>query len=192
MLAACRRVSCATRAFNIFLFSLVRFRGHHAATCRESPKAASIAALRQAVARLETAAPGAEARHLPLGVPEVQAHLPGPGLACGVLHEVAAAEPRRPAGGLRFPVRLDGGSAALAPRSGRARRHAAGAGGFRQALWPRPRPARPRRRPAAHRRDQHRQGRAVGDRGDAAVRGPAGHGGRRDCEAISISPPAAG
>jgi protein ImuA len=44
------------------------------------------------VAKLETAAPGAEVRHLPLGVPEMQAHLPGPGLACGVLHEVAAAD----------------------------------------------------------------------------------------------------
>ncbi len=49
-----------------------------------------ITALRQAVAKLETAAPGAKPQHLSLGVPEVQAHLPGPGLACGVLHEVAA------------------------------------------------------------------------------------------------------
>jgi protein ImuA len=56
-----------------------------------NPRAVCIAALRRAVARLETAAPGAEVRHLPLGVPEMQAHLPGPGLACGVLHEVAAA-----------------------------------------------------------------------------------------------------
>src|SRR6188474_2794415 len=56
-----------------------------------NPRAVCIAALRRAVARLETAAPGAEVRHLPLGVPEMQAHLQGPGLACGVLHEVAAA-----------------------------------------------------------------------------------------------------
>ena len=56
-----------------------------------NPHAVRIAALRQAVARLETAALRGEVRHLPLGVPEMQAHLPGPGLACGVLHEVAAA-----------------------------------------------------------------------------------------------------
>jgi protein ImuA len=42
------------------------------------------------VAKLETVAPGAKAHHLSLGVPEVEAHLPGPGLACGVLHEMAA------------------------------------------------------------------------------------------------------
>src|SRR5439155_19306832 len=56
-----------------------------------NPHAVRIAALRQAVARLETAALRGEVRHLPLGVPEMQAHLPGPGLACGVLHEVSAA-----------------------------------------------------------------------------------------------------
>ncbi len=54
-------------------------------------KAARIAALRQTLAKLETAAPGAQPQHLALGMPEVHAHLPGPGLACGVLHEVAAA-----------------------------------------------------------------------------------------------------
>ena len=54
-------------------------------------KAASIAALRQAVARLETAASGAKAQHLAFGVPDIHAHLPSAGgLACGVLHEVAA------------------------------------------------------------------------------------------------------
>jgi len=52
----------------------------------------SLAALRRAVAKLETVAPGTGAQHLPLGVPEMQAHLPGPGLACGVLHEMAAAD----------------------------------------------------------------------------------------------------
>ena len=63
-----------------------------------NPRAVRIAALRQAVARLETAAPGAEVRHLSFGVPEMQVHLPGPGLACGVLHEVApAAHGDRPA-----------------------------------------------------------------------------------------------
>jgi protein ImuA len=52
----------------------------------------SLAALRQVVAKLETVAPAIGAQHLPLGVPEMQAHLPGPGLACGVLHEMAAAD----------------------------------------------------------------------------------------------------
>ena len=49
------------------------------------------ARLRRTIAKLETsffrAAPG----FLSLGIPEVQRHLPGPGLACGVLHEVSAA-----------------------------------------------------------------------------------------------------
>ena len=47
-----------------------------------------------ALARLETAAPGTKAQHLALGVPDMHAHLPGNSpdrLACGVLHEVAAA-----------------------------------------------------------------------------------------------------
>jgi protein ImuA len=57
----------------------------------QARKAARIAALRQVVAKLETVAPGAKAHHLSLGVPEVEAHLPDPGLACGVLHEMAAA-----------------------------------------------------------------------------------------------------
>src|SRR5262245_10089916 len=53
-------------------------------------KAARIDALRQAMAKLETAATGAKAKHLALGIPEIHARLPGPGLACGVLHEVSA------------------------------------------------------------------------------------------------------
>jgi protein ImuA len=52
----------------------------------------SLDALRRAVAKLETVAPTGDAQHLPLGVPEMQAHLTGPGLACGVLHEMAAAD----------------------------------------------------------------------------------------------------
>ena len=56
---------------------------------RDAAKAARIAALRQVMARLERAHPEQPA-YLSLGV-ELHAHLPGPGLACGVLHEVAAA-----------------------------------------------------------------------------------------------------
>jgi len=41
------------------------------------------------MAQLERAHRG-QAGHLSLGMPEVHAHLPGPGLACGVLHEIAA------------------------------------------------------------------------------------------------------
>src|SRR5581483_1935712 len=48
-----------------------------------------IAALRRRMAQLERAHRG-QAGHLSLGMPEVHAHLPGPGLACGVLHEIAA------------------------------------------------------------------------------------------------------
>ena len=40
--------------------------------------------------KLERAHPGPPA-HLSLDVPQMHAHLPGPGLACGVLHEIAAA-----------------------------------------------------------------------------------------------------
>jgi protein ImuA len=49
-----------------------------------------LAALRRSVARLETGAAEAGRIHLPLP-PEVHRHLPGPGLASGVLHEVLAA-----------------------------------------------------------------------------------------------------
>jgi protein ImuA len=56
---------------------------------RDTVKAARIAALRRGMAKLERAHPGPPA-HLSLGVPQMHAHLPGPGLACGVLHEIAA------------------------------------------------------------------------------------------------------
>ena len=49
-----------------------------------------LAALRERVAKLEIGAAAAGPIHLPL-VPEVHSHLPGPGLASGVLHEVIAA-----------------------------------------------------------------------------------------------------
>lgn len=51
--------------------------------------AGRLAALRQAVESLEAAAPGARAGHLPLGLAAVDSLLPGIGLACGALHEVA-------------------------------------------------------------------------------------------------------
>jgi protein ImuA len=57
---------------------------------RDAAKAERIATLRQGLAKLERAH-GAPPAHLSLGVGEVHAHLPGPGLACGVLHEIAAA-----------------------------------------------------------------------------------------------------
>lgn len=42
------------------------------------------------MANLERAHHPGSPAHLSLGVPQMHAHLPGPGLACGVLHEVAA------------------------------------------------------------------------------------------------------
>ena len=57
---------------------------------RDAAKAARIAALRQGMARLERAH-SEQPAYLSLGVEQVHAHLPGPGLACGVLHEIAAA-----------------------------------------------------------------------------------------------------
>jgi protein ImuA len=50
-----------------------------------------IAKLRQTIAKLETSFFRATPTTLSLGVPEIHRHLPGPGLACGVLHEVSAA-----------------------------------------------------------------------------------------------------
>jgi protein ImuA len=51
----------------------------------------SIAKLRCTIAKLETSFFRATPTTLSLGVPEIHRHLPGPGLACGVLHEVGAA-----------------------------------------------------------------------------------------------------
>jgi protein ImuA len=52
---------------------------------------ARIALLRRTIAKLETCVFQAAPTLLCLGVPEIHRHLPGPGLACGVLHEVIAA-----------------------------------------------------------------------------------------------------
>ncbi len=72
-------------------------------TLGSSRRAHRIAALRQTLAQLETAAAAASVAKLPclrraspslpclsLGAPQVHRHLPGPGLPCGVLNEVAA------------------------------------------------------------------------------------------------------
>jgi protein ImuA len=68
------------------------------------PKAERIAQLRRIVAGIETAALGGHPAYLPLGkqdlggqdlsMQEVHRSLPGPGLVCGVLHEVGAAAHR--------------------------------------------------------------------------------------------------
>ena len=81
-----------------------------------SPRGVRIDALRQVVARLETGTPTAEIQHLAFGVPEIESHLPGPGLACGVLHEMAAADhgDRPAAFGFLFALT----AAALASRPG--------------------------------------------------------------------------
>jgi protein ImuA len=67
---------------------------HPIATVQERKKAADsahVARLRRTIAKLETSFFRAAPSFLSLGIPEVQRHLPGPGLACGVLHEVNAA-----------------------------------------------------------------------------------------------------
>src|SRR6516164_7623546 len=56
---------------------------------RQLAKAARVEALRCDLARLEGAPKGSSA-YLPLGPDEVHAHLPGPGLPCGTLNEIAA------------------------------------------------------------------------------------------------------
>jgi protein ImuA len=91
-------------------------RGEFNNIARRPPHSARIAALRQVLARLETAAPGAKTQHLPLGVPDMHAHLQGPGLACGVLHEVAAAAYGDRPAAFGFVLALT--AAALAARPG--------------------------------------------------------------------------
>jgi protein ImuA len=57
-----------------------------------SPKAHRIAVLRQAVAHLECASlPDTARAGLSLGLPILDCHFPGVGLACGALHEIVAA-----------------------------------------------------------------------------------------------------
>jgi protein ImuA len=75
-----------------------------------------VAALRRQVAKLERGQCHRSGAYLSLGMAEVHAHLPGPGLACGVLNEVAAtAHGDRPAAfGFMFALT----AAALASRSG--------------------------------------------------------------------------
>ena len=65
---------------------------------KKAPRAERIAVLRHQVAKLERGQRGRSGAYLPLGMAEVEAHLPDPGLACGILHEVvAAAHGDRPA-----------------------------------------------------------------------------------------------
>jgi protein ImuA len=53
-------------------------------------RAQQFAALRQAVSKMESRHGDSRSAFLPLGLPEVHRHLPGPGLTCGVLHELVA------------------------------------------------------------------------------------------------------
>ncbi len=55
-------------------------------------RAGRLAALRQAVEKIERGEHGAAAARLPLGVAEIDCFLPGGGLAMGAVHEVAAAQ----------------------------------------------------------------------------------------------------
>ena len=143
----------------------------------ETPRAVRIAALRQA-----GPSPRLRRRSRPAFVArrrEMQAHLPGPGLACGALNEITAAAHGDKPAAFGFILALT--VTALRLRAGPAVLVASqrGARGLRHALRPRARPARPRCRPPAAHRDQERQGRAVGHRGSAALAGPARHGRRR-------------
>ena len=63
---------------------------------RQLAKAARIEALRCDLARLEGAPKGSSA-YLSLGPDEMHAHLPGPGLPCGTLNEIAAEAGHTPA-----------------------------------------------------------------------------------------------
>jgi protein ImuA len=70
-----------------------------------SKTASRIAALRQAVAKLERGQAAGTPTQMPLGLIDIDRLLPGAGLACGALHEVAAAAGERPAA-LGFAVAL--------------------------------------------------------------------------------------
>ena len=123
---------------------------HTIARLRKQPVSPSCAAV---LARLERARSGPPA-HLPLGVGEMQAHLPGPGLACGVLHEVAAAAygDRPAAFGFVFALTACGAEQARPALPCSSPRGAALADfGAPTATAC---PARPRRRPAAAGRDR--------------------------------------
>jgi protein ImuA len=54
-------------------------------------KGTRVAQLRRTIAKLETSSGRVAPGSLPLGVPEIDRHLPRHGLTCGVLHEVIAA-----------------------------------------------------------------------------------------------------
>ena len=81
----------------------------------DSTRAARIAALRRGMARLERASHGPSA-HLSLGADTLHAHLPGPGLPCGVLNEISAAAYADTAAACGFLFALM--AAALSVRSG--------------------------------------------------------------------------
>ena len=90
------------------------------AICGEASKAMRIAALREAVERLQAAPGGGRPADAfgavrPRQGPLLEPGLPGPGLACGVLNEVVAAHGDRPAAfGFLFTLT----AAALAARAG--------------------------------------------------------------------------
>jgi protein ImuA len=63
--------------------------GLQASSLQEGLRTQRLAALRQAVAKLESRNDGTPSL-LSLGVPEIDRHLPDSGLTCGVLHEVTA------------------------------------------------------------------------------------------------------
>jgi len=65
-----------------------------------------VANLRRRIAKLETCVSRAAPSLLGLGVPEIHRHLPGPGLAGGVLHEVIAATPEETPAALSFLLAL--------------------------------------------------------------------------------------
>ena len=74
-----------------------------------------IAVLQQAIARLEHAVPGTTPEPLSFGLPEIDRHLPGSGLACGALHEVIAAAHGDRAASFGFIVALTAGALATRP-----------------------------------------------------------------------------
>jgi protein ImuA len=72
----------------------------------ERTEASRIAQLRRTIAKLETSLFRAAPASLSLGVPEIHRHLPGQGLACGVLHEVLAATHNETPAALGFLLAL--------------------------------------------------------------------------------------
>ena len=102
--------------FNGVVFVLVSF--YAVAMEIPIPSRTSVAALRDRIAKIERRGGRSKRPTLPIGVAEIEAHLPDAGLACGTLHEVFAQHNGDRPGALGFAFSVM--ASALAQRHGHA------------------------------------------------------------------------